>query len=126
MIKLKNLKLIGLMSLLVSFNAYSLDANKQIEISQMLNNFLDLSLDSEKPFETWIDDLTALIGREPEFAKFAPILAALKAERNIIKAQLKLVQNQKLAPAFVQEILKKKPLAELKNILTRRMQRRGA
>jgi hypothetical protein len=129
---LRNLKLISLLSLLVNFESYTnntaqlTDAqraqlanqpvSRQTQIIEMLNNFLNLSVDTQKPFEVWLEDLTKVMGNAEEFKKFKPILDALIKEKNARIAGIKLAQNRKLAPLFVQQILDSKPVSELSNI----------
>lgn len=126
MIQLKNLKLIGLLSLLVSFNSYSLAPDKQTKITQMLEAFLDVSKDKSKGFEQWIDELKTLIQQEPEFATFFPVLNNIRNQRNANLVKLEILKNRGKAPQFVQNILSKKAIPELANILTARVNRRSA
>jgi len=126
MIQLKNLKLIGLFSLLVSLNSYSLDSNKQTQITQMLAAFLDVSKDQSKGFEQWIDELKTLIQQEPEFATFFPVLNTIRNQKNPNLVKLEILKNRGKAPQFVQNILSAKPVAELATILTARVKTRSA
>jgi len=126
MIKLRNLKLIGLMSLFVGFNSYSaVDINKQTKIKEMLAEFLNLSCQPNKGFETWIDQLRELIEKEPDFAAFLPVLSTIRNNRNPNIVKLEIFKNRTKAPIFVQQILNAKKADELSNILAARVKVRS-
>lgn len=155
---LRNLKLIGLVTLLVNVESYTavtannkltdaqrdqllnnkltdaqkaqitnnrLTPAKQMQIAEMLERFLDITKDQSKGFEQWIDDLKNLIQQEPEFAMFFPVLNSIRNQRNANVVKLEILKNRSKAPQFVQEILSKKPISELANILTTRVNRRN-
>ncbi len=124
MINFKNLKLIGLASLLLSFNAYSLDSAKQAKISEMLTQFLDTSHQPNKGFETWIDEIMRLIAKEPGFEHFDAVLARIRNQKNLALVKLEIAKNRKLAPKFVQDMLGN-DITKLSNILAARVKVRG-
>jgi len=125
MIKLKNLKLIGLLSLLVNLNAYSLDPAKQTQITEMLAQFLNTSSHPTKGFETWIDELTMLIKNEPEFVDLWAVFRKIRDQKNANMVKLEILKVRGKAPAFVQTILSKEPITKLSTILAARVKVRG-
>jgi len=124
MIKLKKLKLIGLLSLLLNMNSYSLDPAKQTQISAMLSEFLDVSKQQLKGFESWIDELTLLIKQEPEFASFFTVLHKIRNQKNVALVKLEIARNRKNAPKFVQDMLGT-DIGKLSNILAARVKVRS-
>jgi hypothetical protein len=105
MIQLKNLKLIGLLSLLVNLNSYALSPDKQTQITQMLADFLNPSYEPTKGFEKFIDDLQNLIAAEPEFKRFVPVLAKIRNQKNVNLVKLEIAKNRGNAPQFVRDML---------------------
>ncbi len=127
MLKLKNLKFGALLALFLNLNSYAaIDQRKQEEIRQMILEYLDTSKQSTKPFEQWIDDLKTLIDKEPDFARFLPILSNIRNQRNANIVKLEIVKSRNLAPAFVQKILNSKPVAELARVIETRVKIRKA
>lgn len=117
MIKLKNLKLIGLLSLLANLNSYTLSPDKQTQITQMFDQIFNSAYESTKGIETWIDELRTLIIPEPEFTGFITMLDNIKDKRSTNLVKLELLKHRKQAPAFLQNMLSTKYQTQIVQML---------